>query len=225
MDHVDVMLEPLRAFLGQAGVFLPRLLLAIGVLVLGWMAAKVVRFAVERALRAINFHVLGARAGIDGFLQQGGSPLDTTGLFGLLAYWTVILGALLIGFGGLGLTHVTELLRQAVLFVPNVAVALLVVLFGAYFARFVAGAVGSHCRNAGIRDPEVLGLVARYVVLVFVGLIALDQLHIGGEVVRASFLIVLAGVVLALALAFGLGGRGLAAALLERWWGGKTRDE
>src|SRR5512146_2120710 len=111
MDKVDVMLEPVRAFLTQIGVFLPRLVLAIVVLVAGWLIAKVARFAVVRGLRAINFNVLSERAGMDGFLRQGGIRSDTTDIFGLLVYWLVIFAVLVIAFNGLGLTYITDLLR------------------------------------------------------------------------------------------------------------------
>jgi len=226
MDKVDMLLEPARAFLAQAGAFLPRLALALVVLVAGWLAAKVARFAIERGLRAVNFNVLAERAGMDGFLQQGGIRTDTVGIFGLIAYWVVVLAALIIAFNGLGLTYITELLRQVVLFVPHVIVALLVLAFGAYFARFVGAAVTTYCRNVGIQDGDVLGRIAQYAIIAFVVLIAFDQMSVGGEIVRESFLIILAGVVFGLALAFGLGGRRWAAAMLERWWpsrGGQDR--
>jgi hypothetical protein len=218
MDKVDMLLEPARAFLAQAGAFLPRLALAAVVLIAGWLAAKVARFAIERGLRAINFNVLAERAGMDGFLQQGGIRTDTVGIFGLIAYWVVILAALIIAFNGLGLTYITDLLRQVVLFVPHVIVALLVLAFGAYFARFIGTTVTTYCRNVGIQDADVLGMIAQYAIIAFVVLIAFDQMSVGGQIVRESFLIILAGVVFGLALAFGLGGRRWAAAMLERWW-------
>src|SRR5690606_17391079 len=84
MERVDVMLEPLRAFLAQLGAFMPRLLLAAAVLVAGWLIAKAVRFAVIKALRAVNFHVVTERAGIDAFLVQGGLREGSIGLFGTL---------------------------------------------------------------------------------------------------------------------------------------------
>jgi hypothetical protein len=219
-----MLLEPARAFLAQAGAFLPRLALAAVVLVGGWLAAKVVRFAVERGLRAINFNVLAERAGIDGFLRQGGISTDTTGIFGLIAYWVVILAALIIAFNSLGLTYITELLRQVVLFVPHVIVALLILAFGAYFARFIGTTVTTYCRNVGIQDADVLGMIAQYAIIAFVVLIALDQMSVGGQIVRESFLIILAGVVFGLALAFGLGGRRWAAAMLERWWPSRAKE-
>jgi hypothetical protein len=222
--NVDLLIEPLQALLHQAGVFVPRLALALVVLVAGWLFAKAVRFAVERGLRAINFNVLTERAGMDGFLAQGGISTDTTGIFGVLVYWLVILAALVIAFNGLGLTYITDLLGKVVLFVPKVIVALLILAFGAYFARFVGGTIVTYCRNVGMHDADLLGKVAQYALIVFVVLIALDQMSVGGDIVRQSFLIILAGTVFALALAFGIGGKDWAAGLLERWWP-RHRDE
>jgi hypothetical protein len=190
------------------------------------MLAKLARFAVIKALRAINFNVLTERAGMDGFLEQGGVRSDTTEIFGVLIYWLVILAALIIAFNSLGLTYITDLLRQVVLFVPKVIVALLILAFGAYFARFVGGTVMTYCRNIGIQDGELLGTIAQYAIMTFVVLIALEQVDVGGEIVRVSFLIILGGVVFALALAFGLGGQVKVAKLLERWWpSDRNRDE
>ncbi|RPI42616.1 MAG: hypothetical protein EHM59_17415 [Betaproteobacteria bacterium] len=217
-NKVDMLLEPAREFLVQVGVFLPRLALAAAVIFGGWLAAKIVRFAIERALRAVNVNVLAERSGMDGFLQQAGVRIDTVGIFGWIGYWLVILAALMIGFNGLGLTYITDLLRLIVLFVPHVIVALLILAFGAYFARIIGAAVTTYCQNIGIQDAETLGSVARTAIIVFIVLIALDQVSVGGAIVRESFLIILAGVVFGLALAFGLAGRRWAAEMLERWW-------
>ena len=225
MEKVDVMLEPLRAVLHQIGEFLPRLALALVVLLAGWLLAKFVRYAVVRGLRAINFHVLAERAGLDGFLRQGGIAADTSSILGLLAYWVIIFAALVIGCNGLGLTYITELLGRIVAFLPRVIVAVLIIAFGTYFARFVGDTMGTYCRNARLPDAELLSRLTRYGILAFVLVIALDHLNLGVDIVRESFLIVLAGVVLALALAFGLGGQRWAAGLLGRWWRKDERQD
>ncbi|MGH8668434.1 MAG: mechanosensitive ion channel family protein [Burkholderiales bacterium] len=218
MNQIDMLLEPIRVFLRQLGDLLPRLLLALVVLIAGWLLAKAARFAIVKGLRAVNFHVVTERAGLDGFLHDGGIESDTTEILGVLVYWLVILGALVIGFNTLGLSYVTDLLGRVILFVPKVMVALLILAFGAYFARFIGNAITAYCRNIHIQDADLLGKLAQYAIVTFVVLIALDQVNIGGDIVRQSFLIVLAGLVFALALAFGLGGRDWAAELLERWW-------
>ena len=223
MSQFDLMLEPLRVFLVQLGDFLPRLALALVVILVGWFLAKAARFAIVKGLRAVNFHIVTQRAGLDGFLHDGGIPADTTEIMGLVVYWLVILGALVVGFNGLGLVYVTDLLGRVILFVPRVLVALLVLAFGAYFARFIGNAITAYCRNVHMQDAELLGRLAQYAIVTFVVLIALDQVNIGGDIVRQSFLIILAGVVLALALAFGIGGKEWAAELLERWWPRRKR--
>jgi hypothetical protein len=224
MEQVDMLLEPVRAFLLAVGAFLPRVLLAIAILLIGWLLAKGLKFAVIKGLRAVNFNVLTEKAGIDEFLQQGGGGSDTTGILGLLVYWLVILAALMIAFNSLGLTYVTDLLGRIVLFVPKVIVSVLILAFGSYFARFIGASLTTYCRNVEITDAELLGRLAFYAIMVFVVLIALDQLGLG-DIIRQSFLIILAAVALALALAFGLGGRRSAARLLERWSGNSRRDE
>jgi hypothetical protein len=214
----NMMLEPIRATLTQVGVFLPKLAVAVVVLIVGWLLARLARFTVDRGLRAINFNVLTERAGVDGFLKQGGIQSDTTDIFAVLVYWLVVFVALVIACNGLGLTYITDLLGQVVLFVPKVIVALVILAFGAYFAAFVGSTVTTYCRNVGLKDGELLGKIAQYAIIAFVVLIALDQMSVGGDIVRHSFLILLGGVVLGLALAFGIGGQKAAAELLQRWW-------
>ena len=225
MENLGAIIDPVRAFLVQIAAYLPRLAVAVVVLVAGWLLAKAVRFAVVKALRALNFHVLTERAGVDGILQQGGSETDSTDVFGLVLYWVVILAALIIAFNGLGLTQVTDLLTRVLLFLPKLLLGLLVIIIGSYFARFVGNVVQTYLQNAGISDGELLGRIARYAIVVFMVLLAVDHIEVGAGLVQDTFLILLAGVVFALALAFGLGGRESAARLLERWFPRRHRDD
>ena len=218
METFTIYQEPARAILYQIGAFLPRLLAALVVVLAGVLLAKLTRFTVDKALRAVNFNVLTERSGLDGFLRQGGYENGATPIFSGLAYWLVILASLLIALNGLGLTYITDLLSRVVWFVPNVFVALLVLAFGSYFARFVGGSVVTYCRNIKVEGADFLGKLAQYAVLVFVVVIALDQIKVGGDILRESFLIILAGCVFALSLAFGLGAKGWAADRIEEWW-------
>ncbi|MHB1332576.1 MAG: mechanosensitive ion channel family protein [Sulfuriferula sp.] len=218
MEQVSMVLEPVRAFLIQLGEFLPKLIIAVIILLVGWLLAKAIKLAVVKGLRSVNFNVVTERAGIDNFLQQGGAKTDTIDILGILVYWLVILAALMIAFNSLGLALVTELIGRIAMFVPKVMVAVLVLVFGAYFSRFIDNAITTYGKNVGLEDAELLGRLARYAIMVFVVLIALEQVQVATELVRLSFLILLAGLVLALALAFGIGSQYRAAELLERWW-------
>jgi hypothetical protein len=225
MQSIDMLMDATREFLHQTAAFLPKLLLALLVVVVGWLFAKAARFAVERALRAINFNVLTERAGTDNFLKQAGMLGDTTTLFGLLAFWLVILAALIMAFNGMGLTYIPDLLGRVVLFTPKLLIAMLITVFGAYFASIVGNAVQNYCADARIADAEVLGRLVRSAIMLFVVMIALSQVEVGGDIVQRTFLIILAGLMLAIALAFGLGGREWAAALLQRWWPQHRKDQ
>lgn len=218
MNEFNFYLEPIRGILYQLGAFIPRLLIAAVVVIVGWLFAKVVRFAVTRVLRAANFNVLTQRSGLDNFLRQGGLDKDTGDVIGVLAYWLVILATLIIAFNGLGLTYITDLLGRVVWFVPNIFVALLVLAFGSYFAKFVGEAVVTYGRNVKLPDATFFGKLAQYAILIFVVLIALDHVKVGGDIVRESFIVILAGVVFALALAFGLAGKDWAADRIAQWW-------
>src|SRR3954471_9376605 len=157
MDRFEVLIEPVRVFLAQIAALLPRLGLALVILVAGWLIAKMVRFAVTRSLRAINFHVISERAGVDTFLHDGGISIGLTEILATLVYWLVILAALVMGFNLLGLSYITDLLTRVLLFVPTVMVAVLILAFGAYFARFVGNAITAYCRNVRMQDTDALG--------------------------------------------------------------------
>lgn len=216
MENMQILIEPIRESLHQIGAFLPHVLLAIVILVVGWLIAKAARFTVVRMLRAVNFNILTEKAGIDRFLKQGGGETDTVHVLGLLVYWLALLAALMIAFNSMGLAYVTDLIGRIVLFVPKVMVAVLILAFGAYFARFIGSAVSTYCRNVGMVDGDLLGRIAMYAIMTFVVLIALDQLGLG-EIIRQTFLIVVAAVGLGCALAFGIGGARRAGEFLDRW--------
>ena len=103
MENIDMLLEPVRASLHQIGAFLPRAAARAGDPARRLAAREGGPLRVVKALRALNFHVVTEKAGIDGFLQQGGGEIDTTGVLGLLVYWLVILAALMVAFNSLGL--------------------------------------------------------------------------------------------------------------------------
>lgn len=221
MDTLENSLEPARLFLMQVVAFMPRLLAAVVILLVGWLLAKAARFAIDKALRAINFHVLTERAGLDQVLRQGGSQADTTRLVSMLVFWLVLLATLMVAVNSVGLLYLADVISRVVWFVPSLFVALLILALGSYFARFVGETTTSYLRAARVQDAELLGRVARYAILLFVVLIALDQVNIGGAIIFYTFLVILSGLVLTFALAFGLGGREWAARRLEQWWPGR----
>src|SRR6266851_1485165 len=114
------------------------------------------------------------------------------------------------------LESIRESLHQVGVFVPKVMFAVVILVFGAYFARFVGSALTTYLRDTHVGEASLIGRLALYAIMVFVIMIALDQMGLG-DIIRQAFLIIVAAIGLGLALAFGLGGQKRAAELIERW--------
>ncbi len=216
-QQVNVVLESVRSFMIELGAFLPKVIGAIVILVVGWLIAKLLQFVVVRGLKTVGFGVITDKAGLDGFLKKGGVKASTIDVLGMLVYWLAILVTLLTTFNSLGLTVVSELFARVTEFIPNVIVAVLILTIGLYFARFVSDAITTYTRNVGMEDASLIGRVTYYGITVFVIVITLGQMRIADGILYPAMLIIVAGIVLALALAFGLGGQKAAADQLEKW--------
>jgi hypothetical protein len=216
-NQISMVVGSVKSFLIQVGQFLPQLLAALVILILGLLIAKFLHFIVVRGLKVIHFDVLTQTAGIDGFIKQGGIKKTTIDILGILVYWLVILLTLLTAFNSLGLGVVSELFRRVALFIPNVIVAVLILAIGLYFARFISDTVLAYSRNVGIEDAELMGRLTRYAIVIFVIITALVQVNIGTEILMDAFRILFGATCLALALAFGIGGQKWAAGALEKF--------
>jgi hypothetical protein len=225
MEQVDMVFDTVRSFLGEIGAFLPKLIGAVVILIIGWLLAKLIAYLVVRGLKLMRFNSLTESAGVDGFLKQGGIKKSTIDIIGILIYWFVILITLLTTFNVLGLGVVAELFNRIALFVPNVIVAVLILAIGLYFARLMGETVVTYCRNVGITDADLMGRLTRYAIMAFVIIIALGQIKIGEALLSTAFLILFGALCLALALAFGLGGQKWAAGALEKFMQDRGRKK
>ncbi|MDP1568728.1 MAG: hypothetical protein Q8L86_01890 [Vicinamibacterales bacterium] len=195
---------------------LPDLGLALVLLVAGWLLAKLVRRGLIRALRGVRADELAERAGVEDFLIQGGVKVTAVTLLANTVYWLILAGVFIALLDALGLRTAGELLTRMVHFVPNLVLAVGILVFGSLLARVVGGLVYSYLSNIGSAGAEPIGALARYALLVFVIFMAAEQLAIRSEVLVSAFQIAFAAVCLAAALAFGLGGREWAAQVINR---------
>jgi len=215
-QQVSVVVDSVRSFLIQLGQFFPKLIGAVIILVAGWFLAKFLAFLVIRGLKLVNFDIVTDKSGVDGFLKKGGVKKNTIDILGLLVYWLVILGTLLVAFNALGLAVVSELFSRITQFIPNVIVAVLILSIGLYFARFMSDTVVAYGKNVGLHDAEMIGRLTRWAIVVFVVLLSLGQMNIADRYLQPAFLIILSGIVFGLALAFGLGGQKWAADQIDK---------
>ena len=206
--------EALQNFLG----FLPALIGAILILVLGWIVAGLLAGLVERVLKTVGFERAANTTGISSFIQRSGSTWTASAIVAEIVKWFIRLIAIQAAASVLGLNQISQIINAILLWLPNLVVAIAIIVIGALIARFVAGLVRGTTDQMGFSNAELLGNVAHYAILVFAVIAAVDQLGIAETVVNTLLIGLVATVVLAAGLAFGLGGQQTAARITEGWY-------
>ena len=215
-QQIDVFVASLTSFWTQMAAFVPQLLAELVLLFLGWILANIVRSAVGKVLDTLKFDELGKKTGIEAFMRQGNIDLTLSRLIANLVYWIILLVVIVTVANSLGLTTVAELFNKVVFYLPNIIVAVLVLVFGVLVARFINRLVFAYLNNMGVDGALTLSTLAEYAVIIFVVFVALEQLQIGTHLLISAFQIGFGAIGLALALAFGLGGKEWAAGIIKR---------
>lgn len=196
--------------------FLPNLLAALVLFCIGIVLAKIVGFVLLRLLKAINVDQFWDRAGIRDVLNRGGIKHPLSVELSKMAYWLIIIIFVVISLNALHIAAIETLVARFFLYLPNVFVALLILIVGYVLSNFVARAVLIALVNGGVQHAGLLARFMRFGVFVFAITMALDQLDIGRLSVLVAFGIMFGGVVLAFAIAFGLGAQQYVRDYLER---------
>jgi hypothetical protein len=217
MEITTVVTGAWNAFATKITAFLPELIGALIVFVAGWIGAKLVKVAVVKLLRLVRFDSAAQKAGVQEFMEKGGVTKSPSDIIGVLVYWFVMILVLIAALDALGLPIVSDLLNRILLYIPNVVAAIIVLVLGLMLGNLLSAVVRTAASNAEVGFADGLGKVAFYGIVFFSGSIALNQLGVGQEIVAAAFIIAFGAAALALALAFGLGGREVAAEHLRRW--------
>jgi len=215
-QQLDVFVASLTSFWTQLAGFVPQLLAALLLLFVGWIFASLIRTGTVKLLDALKFDDLSQKTGIDAFLKQGNINVSLSRIVASLIYWLFILVMVVMVSNSLGLHAVAELFNRIVLYIPNIVVAILVLVFGVLMARFINRLIFAYLNNMGVEGALTISTIAEYAVIVFVVFVALEQLQIGTQLLTAAFQIGFGAIGLALALAFGLGGREWAASVIRR---------
>ena len=215
-QQLDVFVASLTSFWTQLAGFVPQLLAALVLLFVGWILANLARTGVVKLLDILRFDSLAEKTGIEAFLKQGHLDISLSRIIANLVYWVIIFIVIVTVANSLGLHMVAELFNKVVLYIPNLIVAILVLVFGVLIARFINRLVFAYLNNIGVQGALTISTLAEYAVIIFVVSVALEQLEIGTTLLTAAFQIGFGAIGLAFALAFGLGGREWAAGVIKR---------
>ena len=196
--------------------FIPRLVGFLVILIVGLIVAALVSRTLTFVLRKVGFDRMADRIGLTRFEQRMGVKLDAAGVLGKIVYWFLLLIFLVPAADALGLPAVSNILNNLVAYIPNVFVAILVLFLGTLAATVVADLVRGATASANIGNPNIFANIARWAIIGFAALVALEQLRITPDLINELFGAMVAAVAIAFGLAFGLGGQETARRWLSR---------
>ncbi len=217
MEQANSVGNSLSTMLSGFAQAVPNIIGFLLILIIGWIVAALVAGAVASLLRAVKFNELAQRSGFSGFVQKAGVKNDAAGLIATVAKWFIRLIVLVVAFDALGLPAISQVLQDLLLFLPNLVVALVVLVVAGLAANALAGLVKGVAAQAGLGSPDLLANIARIAVWGFGIIVAVNQLGIAATLVNTLFIGLVGALALAAGLAFGLGGRDSAAQLLQSW--------
>ena len=192
----------------------PRLIVMLIVIAAGWLIAAAIRALVRGVLRISRFERLSENAGTARLLNKAALPSSTELLSGFI-FWIVWLGFVLLGMNSLGI-GLQEQISRLFLYLPQVLLALLILLFGLAAASFFSRAALLAAVNANWRSPRLISSAVRFAMIFLALAMAFEQLGLAEQTILAAFSILFGALMLGLAIAFGLGGKDLARRVLER---------
>jgi hypothetical protein len=222
----QMIIEPFQRFYLKIIQFLPNLLAALVILIAGFVLAGILRWVFSRVFRSLGFDGYFQRSGIMEVLRKGGIEDPLSVLLAKVIKWTTVAVFIIISLYTLNSPTVERLLESFFFYLPSVFVAFLVLLFGYVLANFLGRAALIAAVNAGMMVSGMIAKLVKLTILLLAVTMALEQLGIGKGTIVIAFTLVLGGIVLALAIAFGLGGKEIAKGYLERKMkGGEKKDE
>ncbi|OHA16288.1 MAG: hypothetical protein A2830_00070 [Candidatus Taylorbacteria bacterium RIFCSPHIGHO2_01_FULL_44_110] len=211
----DVFARSLQSvWYGVAG-FIPNLVIALIIFAIGWVLAALIEKLVETIFRSLKIDAALKSAGLEDVVKRAGHNLNSGMFVGAVVKWFVIVVFLIASFDVLGLTQVNNFLRDVVNYLPQVIVAILILMAAVIVGSAMQRIVAASARAAHVKMAELLGRVTKWAIWIFAILTALFNLGIAPWI-QTIIVAIFAGAALAAGLAFGLGGKDAAAKIIDK---------
>lgn len=218
MNFTDIFQNLVVKRLNQAYQFsaelVPKLLLSLIILLIGWLCAVLLKKIVYKLLKALGFDVLCEKIGLKGFLERGGVQKTPSLVIGLGFYWLIIFSALIMVFNALELEAGAQLVKQVIFYIPKTIAALIILVVGVFLSQFVNRFIETSSRLANIPFSNILARIARYTVIALAIIVGLEYLDVAASIIFESFLILFIVVPLVFSLVFLVGGRQILSSIL-----------
>ncbi|MEO6189319.1 MAG: hypothetical protein ABIO44_02115, partial [Saprospiraceae bacterium] len=198
--------------------YIPNIIHAIMVILGGWLIARLIQWIMLRLSHSLGIDRLAQKSGVHKFLEKRGVKNGFSGILSRICFWATMLLVMVSFFNSLGLEIVSDLLNQLTLFIPNVLIASILIIIGFYMAEFVSSLVVSSLEENNFDNPELVGKLVFYCIGFFTIAIALTQVGIGETIITNIVSIFFGSIGLALAVAFGFGGKDWANEILKKYF-------
>lgn len=224
-EFLNLILSPLQAVWLNFKIFLPNLLAMLVILLLGLVLAKLIRIILVKALNAINLDSLSDRVGITALMRKGDLWTKPAVALATVVFWLLVVVTLMIGLSALRLPAVDHMVTQFFGYLPRAFSAALILVVGFLLAGFISRAVLIAAVNSAYHYAKLLAEAVRMLLTVLILAMAMEQLQVAPSIVLAAFSIIFGGIVIALAIAFGVGGIDAARRMIERENAADQKDE
>ena len=196
--------------------FLPNLIGAAIILIIGWIVGMIVAMVIDRLFRLVGLQALFEKAKVEEILKKANAEKDATALLAAVAKWIIYLVAFISAANALKLPDVATFLNSILAYVPSVIIAVAILLIGLVLAHFLSAVVKGSVNSAGLGFADTSALLVRWSIIIFAFLAALTQLGIAATMINTLFIGIVALIAIAGGLAFGLGGQNAAKEAIEK---------
>ncbi len=196
--------------------FAPDALQLIIIIILGFILAWLLKLIVREVLKVVKFDVFAYRVGMTSVLAKASINRSSTEMIGIIIYWCAVFLFFLVALGTLDVYAVDNLIASIFTYIPRFVIAVFVFLLGYFLSRFLSRAILIGLVNAEVKSAKLIATLFQILIIILFSAMAIEQLGIARGIVVATFAISFGGVVLASAIAFGLGGKDMAKDILER---------
>ncbi len=197
---------------------LPNILGAIFLIILGWIIAKIISFIVRKALKAIGFDKLAQKANFDELLSGANITLTPSSVVGKFVYWVIILLFFVTASDTLGWSVVSESISDLIAYLPQLFSAIVLFVIGFYIASFVKKGLKTILESLAVSSSRIISGFAFYLILVIITITALNQAGVDTAIVTSNVTIIVAGIILAFAVSFGIGSRDILTNILSSFY-------
>ena len=225
MDFLNLILEPLQEVFSKFKAFVPNLLAMLAILVLGIVLARLLKFILVKSLIAINFDSWSDRMGFTALMRKGDIWAKPSATLGAIIFWLLVIVTLMIGLSALKIPAIDNLVEQAFIYMPRAFSAAVILMIGYVLTGFISQGVLVAAVNSGYHYAKLLADAIRILLMVLILAMAMEQLQIAPSIVLAAFTIVFGGIVITLAISFGVGGIDAARRMIEKEAAGKPDAE